>query len=108
VARCCLYACSAEMFCGLLGVLPLQLPDPRAIGSNGPGRCPASIWACFALPRSVSVLMPGSSPTRRHAAVTLPASCTACASGSLDRPCDMHEAQQQRPESQGLPWFRGG
>jgi len=29
VARCCLYACSAEMFCGLLGVLPLQLPDPR-------------------------------------------------------------------------------
>src|SRR6266487_4485116 len=39
-----------------------------------PGRCPASTCACFTQPRSVSVLIPSCSPTRRHAAVTLPAS----------------------------------
>jgi hypothetical protein len=53
VARCCRHACSAGMFCGLLGVLPLQLPDPRAIRSTAPRPLPGiDLGACFTHPRS--------------------------------------------------------
>jgi len=46
--------------------------------------------------------------TERDEKASIATAGTACAIGSLGQPFDIHEAQQQqRPESPGLPWFRG-
>jgi hypothetical protein len=74
-ARCCLHACSAGMFCGLLGVIPLQLLTIRAIRRTGPQPLPGIDLGLLHPPAQRVGVDAQSSPTRRHAAVTLPASC---------------------------------
>ena len=56
--------CAGSRWRGGARVFPFQLADPGRIRGRGPGRLPESIWARFTHPRSVSLLIPSSSPMR--------------------------------------------